>query len=122
MTNSGVLAINTGTTYNTKGAVLANTGAINIANGAQLTIANGVEFRNETGGKITGTGSGHILQTGGVFWQGPGTTSGTKPVIVDDATLRYPIFPAAGASAIALRGSSFVEGEIEHAFVVEGSA
>ena len=103
--NTGTLAINANTSYNLASTLLTNEGAINIAAEKQLTVKEGASATNGTGGKIVGTGSGNLFQLGGTFTEGAGTTSGTKPVIVDDGTLSYT---GSGASTIALRG---VEGK-----------
>ncbi|HTA13468.1 MAG TPA: hypothetical protein VK781_01255, partial [Solirubrobacteraceae bacterium] len=104
LTNTGTLAINTNTAYNGASAQLTNQGAVDIAEAKALTVSNSGTVANEAGGSIVGTGSGNLsLGTGTSFTEGAGTTSGTKPVIVDDGSLNYT---GSGASTIALRGSS----------------
>jgi hypothetical protein len=107
-TNTGTLAINTNTLYNGASAALANQGAIDLAEGKQLAVSNSGSVANETGGSIVGVGSGNVaLGSGTSFTEGAGTTSGTKPVVIDDGTLAYS---GAGASTIALHGSSSLSG------------
>jgi hypothetical protein len=103
--NTGTLAINATTSYNGVSAVLTNEGTLNVAEGKQLTVSNKGSIVNGSGGKIVGAGNGLVfLEPGTSFNEGAGTTSGTKPVIVDDGALSYS--PGAGASAIALHGES----------------
>jgi hypothetical protein len=110
ITNTGTLAINVSTAYNGAGAVLVNEGAVNLAEATQLTVSGGGSFTNGTGAKIAATGSADLSMSSGTsFTEGAGTTSGTKPVIVDDGTLNYT---GAGASAIALHGSSALSGSL----------
>ena len=110
LTNTGTLAINVNTSYSGKGAALANEGALNLAEGTVLTVSNEGSVTNGSGGKIAATGSADVLAGSGTsFTEGAGTTSGTKPVIVDDATL---IYTGAGASTIALHGSSKLSGNL----------
>ena len=73
---------------------------MNIAEGKQLIVTGAASFTNGTGGKIVTAGNGYLSETGGTFTEGAGTTSGTKPVFVDDVTLAYT---GSGASLIALR-------------------
>ena len=108
ITNTGTLAINANTAYKAEESLLKNEGAINVATGVQLTLSNDVSLTNGAGGKIVASGNGDVLlQSGGTFTEGAGTTSGSKPVIVDDATLAYT---GAGAGPISLRGTSTLTG------------
>jgi hypothetical protein len=110
ITNTGTIAINVNTAYNGTEGVLINEGAVNLAEATQLTISNKGSFTNGAGGKIAATGSADVLAGDETsFTEGAGTTSGTKPVIVDDGTLTYT---GAGASAIALHGSSKLGGSL----------
>jgi hypothetical protein len=110
LTNKGTLAIGTNSTFNGSGTTLVNQGAINPAGGVQLTVSNGSSVSNGSGGKISATGSGDIFMSPGTsFSEGAGTTSGTQPVFIDDATLSYT---GAGASLIRLRGSSPLSGNL----------
>ncbi len=108
LTNTGTLAINTNTTYNATEATLLNNGAINVANGVALTAPSKETITNE-GGTIAGSESGALVQTGGTFNEGLGTTAGSEPVILDDLALNYT---GKGASTIALRGNSTLSGTI----------
>ncbi len=108
ITNTGTLAINANTGYKAEESLLKNEGAIDVASGVQLTLSAGVSLTNGAGGKIVAAGNGDVLlQSGGTFTEGAGTTSGTKPVIVDDATLAYT---GAGTGPISLRGTSTLSG------------
>jgi hypothetical protein len=110
VTNTGTLAFNTNTAYNGAKAVLNNEGALNLAKGIQLTVSNEGAVTNGTGGAINGTGGGDVLMGSGTsFTQGAGTTIGSQPVIIDDGALDYT---GSGASAIALRGSSTLSGNL----------
>jgi hypothetical protein len=110
LTNTGTLAINTNTAYNGSSTLLTNNGALNVAEGKTLSIAAKNSVKNGTGGKITTSGSGDVsVEKEAIFTEGVGTTSGTQPVIVDDATLNYT---GAGKSLIALRGSSTLSGSL----------
>jgi hypothetical protein len=110
LTNTGTLAINTDTSYNGSGTTLTNSGAINPAAAVQLTVANGSSVVNGSGGKISATGSGGIFMGSGTsFDEGTGTTSGSQPVLIDDATLSYT---GTGASLIGLQGSSTLNGNL----------
>jgi hypothetical protein len=102
LSNTGTLAINQSTAFNGAKAALTNEGAINLATGAQLAVSNEGSATNGTGGKIVATGSGQLLlEPGTSFTEGAGTTSGTKPVILRRAALKYT---GAGASLITLHG------------------
>jgi hypothetical protein len=108
LTNTGTLTINTNTSYNGASAVLSNQGTIALAEGKQLSVSGSGSAANEVGGSITAAGNGDLFMGSGTsFTQGAGTTSGSKPVIVDDAALSYT---GSGASTIALRGSSSLAG------------
>jgi filamentous hemagglutinin len=111
VTNTGTLAIDADTAYNVALTTLTNEGALEIAAGIVLTAEKGASVTNGAGGKIVGAGSGDVLETGsgGTFTEGAGSTSGTLPVIVDDAALDYT---GAGAGPIALRGTSSLAGSL----------
>jgi hypothetical protein len=110
VTNTGTLQINANTAYSGLSAALSNEGALDIAEGKVLTVSEKGSLTNGTGGKIAATGSGDVLMSSGTsFSEGAGTTSGTKPVIVDDASLTYS---GAGTSAIALHGESTLSGNL----------
>jgi fibronectin-binding autotransporter adhesin len=109
ITNTGTLTIGANTAYNGESAVLTNEGEVNVPEATQLTVSNKGAVVN-AGGKITGTGSGDVfIGAGTSFTEGAGTTSGTKPVIVDDATLNYT---GSGKSQIALHGSDSLTGSL----------
>jgi fibronectin-binding autotransporter adhesin len=119
--NTGTLAIDTNTTFNGESAALTNEGTLDIAEGQVLTVSNKGSFTNGTGGKIAATGSGAVrMESGTSFVEAAGTTTGTEPVIVDDAALNYT---GAGASAIVLRGASKLSGNISNgqALVIQGT-
>ncbi len=108
--NTGTLGIKANTAYNGSGGLLTNEGALNLAEATMLTVSNTSSVVNGAGGSIVGTGSGDVLMDSGTsFTEGAGTTTGTKPVIVDDGALAYT---GAGASHIALHGSSTLSGNI----------
>ncbi|MGH2853218.1 MAG: beta strand repeat-containing protein [Solirubrobacteraceae bacterium] len=109
LTNTGTLGIDTNTTYNGSSALLSNKGAIDLAEATQLTVSGTSSLTNASGGSISATGDGVVLMSGTTFTEGAGTTSGTKPVIVDDGTLSYT---AKGKSLIALHGSSALSGSL----------
>jgi fibronectin-binding autotransporter adhesin len=101
-TNTGTLAVNAGTSFNGTKALLSNEGSLNLATGTQLVLSGESAIRNASGGKIVATGTGDVLvEPGSTFNEGAGTTSGSKPVIVRDASLNYT---GAGSSAIAVHG------------------
>jgi hypothetical protein len=106
--NTGTLGVNTNTAFSGASALLTNEGTIGVAEAKTLTASGGASVTNGAGGKINATGSGDVLETAGTFTEGAGTTSGTKPVIVDDGTLTYSA--SGGSSLIALRGSSSLTG------------
>jgi hypothetical protein len=108
--NIGTLSIKANTAYNGTDAVLTNEGALDLVEGTQLTVSNRGSVTNDTGGSITPTGGADVLMESGTsFTEGAGTTSGTKPVIVDDGALTYT---GTGASTIALHGSSTLSGNL----------
>ncbi len=108
--NTGTVSIKANTSYNGLDALLTNEGALNVAEGTQLTVSNGGSFTNGTGGSITATGGSDVLMDSGTsFTEGAGTTSGTKPVIVDDGALAYT---GEGASTIAVHGSGTLSGNL----------
>jgi hypothetical protein len=109
ITNTGTLQINANTSDPATSPTLMNKGAINIATGVALSIASKPTISNETGGTIAGTGTGALVQTGGTLNQNLGKTTGSEPVVLDDATLQYT---GTGASTIALRGPSTLSGTV----------
>ncbi|HTW42010.1 MAG TPA: hypothetical protein VMD79_06825, partial [Solirubrobacteraceae bacterium] len=84
---------------------------LEVATGVTLNVNNKAKVVNGTGGSIVGAGSGNVFVKGSEtsFTQGAGTTSGTLPVIVDDAALDYT---GTGASVVALRGTSTLAGNL----------
>jgi predicted ribosome-associated RNA-binding protein Tma20 len=110
LTNTGTIQINTATAFSGEKAVLTNEGSLNIAEGKVLTLSNHSSALNGTGGKILANSGADLLAgSGTTFTQGAGATSGTLPVIVDDATLAYT---GAGAGSIAIRGTSALSGNL----------
>ncbi|TAK36654.1 MAG: HYR domain-containing protein [Chloroflexota bacterium] len=111
LTNSGALLIDQFTNFNGNGTVLQNFGTVTVGDGVGLNMQNGASFTNAGGviGATTPTGSGYVYQIGGTFTQGEGTTTGAKPVYVDNATLSYT---GSGASSITLRQTSTLTGNI----------
>jgi hypothetical protein len=110
LANTGMLTINRSTSYDAGGTVLANQGLLKVADGATLSVLNGAAVQNLSGGSIAGGGTGRVFAGAGTsFVQYAGTTSGPKPVVVDDAALSYT---GAGASSIALRGTSTLAGNM----------
>jgi len=108
LTNTGTLAFNQSTAYNAAAAALLNEGAITVAEGVQVSVSNSGSVSNGTGGSIVSTGDGDVsMGSGTSFTEAAGTTSGTQPVIVDDAALTYT---GAGESLIRLRGTSTLSG------------
>ena len=102
ITNTGTLAINANTSFNGAKALLTNEGAINLATAIQLTASNEGSVTNGSKGKIAATGSGDVLMEPGTsFTEGAGTTSGTKPVILRQASL---VYTGSGASVITQHG------------------
>ena len=103
LTNTGTLAINANTSFNGSKAALTNEGTLDVATGIQLTVSNEGSATNAASGKIAATGTGDVLiEPSGTFNEA-GTTSGTKPVILRDAALKYT---GTGASVIAQHGTS----------------
>jgi fibronectin-binding autotransporter adhesin len=109
LTNTGTLVINTSTAYSGSSTLLKNEGALDLAEEKQLTLSNKAAFENGAGGSISATGSASVLISGTAFTEGAGTTSGTKPVIVDDGALSYT---GKGKSLIALQGTSTLSGNL----------
>jgi fibronectin-binding autotransporter adhesin len=108
--NTGKLAINQNTSYNGEDALLTNEGAIDVSEAIELTVSNGGSLANGAGGKIVATGDGDVVMASGTsFSEGAGTTSGTKPVTVDDGTLNYT---GTGKSLITLYGSDSLTGSL----------
>src|SRR5581483_5103795 len=107
LTNTGTVTINQTTHYT--GGTFENEGAVSIADGVTLNADTGASVTNDIGGSITATGSGQLIEFGGTFSQGSGTTSGSKPVVIDDGNL---VYAGAGASTIAARGNVGITGDI----------
>ena len=102
LTNTGTLAINTTTSFNASKAALTNEGTIDLATGTPLVVSNEGSFTNGAGGKIVATGTGAVqMEPATSFTEGAGTTSGSKPVILRRAALKYT---GTGASLITLHG------------------
>jgi fibronectin-binding autotransporter adhesin len=121
ITNTGTLSIKANTAYNGLDAALIDEGALNIAEGTQLTVSNDGSVTNGVGGSITATGSADVFMDPGTsFTEGAGTTSGTKPVIVDDGALDYT---GSGAGTIALHGTSTLSGNLggEQVLLIEST-
>ncbi len=113
LTNTGTLAIDANTAYDDSGALLRNEGAIDVAEASRLMLSNASSLSNNLGGSIAGTGSGDVLASGATFDEGAGSTSGAKPVIVDDGTLEYTGTTSEhGSGPIALRGTSSLSGDV----------
>ena len=103
LTNTGTIAINATTKYNASSAVLTNEGALKLTTATQLLVTNAGSVINGTGGSIVaGEGAAVVDESGTSFTEGAGTTSGTKPVIVRDGSLKYT---GSGASVIAVHGT-----------------
>lgn len=107
--NDGTIDVDRTTRFNGAKATLTNEGAIALAEGVQLQVSNAGSVANAAGGSISATGSGAVVLSGGTFTEGAGTTAGSKPVIVEDGALDYS---GAGASTIALHGSSSLAGTL----------
>lgn len=104
LTNTGTLTFNVNTSYNGSKTTLTNEGALNIADNVALSVSGSSSVINGAGGSIVVAGTEHpgdLTQSGGTFTEGAGTTTGVKPVIVDDGALTYT---GAGKSLIALHG------------------
>ena len=101
LTNTGTLAIDTNTAFGGSKATLTNEGAVELAAGFELSVSNDGTFTNGAGGSIAAPGGANVLiPSGATFNEGAGTTSGTEPVVVEQATLNYT---GSGASSIRLR-------------------
>ncbi|HXB63890.1 MAG TPA: PKD domain-containing protein [Solirubrobacteraceae bacterium] len=101
VTNKGTLAVNTNTLFDGSGAALTNEGAVELGAGLELSVSNGGTFTNGAGGSVLAPGGASVLiPSGATFNEGAGTTSGSQPVIVEQATLNYT---GSGASSIRLR-------------------
>ncbi len=110
LTNTGTLAINANTSYGATGTTLTNEGALDVATGKALTVAAKTTLTNGAGGSIVATGSGQVVAvSGSTVNEGAGTTSGSEPVVADDAALNYT---GAGASVISVRGTSSLSGNL----------
>jgi hypothetical protein len=114
LTNMATFVVRANTLYNGAGAVLTNAGMIDIAEGKQLSVSGAGAVANNSGGNIVGVGSGALFQTGGTFTETTGKTSGTEPVLLDDATLIYSgTGTEHGIGRIGLRGGSAVSGNVQ---------
>ena len=112
LANSGTLEIEASTAFDGAGTRLANEGAIDLRGESELTVSAGEAVGNLRGGSIMATGSGALLLSEATFNEGAGSTSGSRPVVVDDGTLDYTGAPAAhGAGPVVLRGTSTLLGE-----------
>jgi hypothetical protein len=111
LTNKGTLAVDANTSFNGSKATLTNEGAVNLAEGLELYVASGDSFTNGGGGSIAAAGSANVfVPSGATFNEGAGTTSGSQPVIVEQATLNYT---GSGASTIRARSyTSHLSGSI----------
>ena len=104
-TNTGTLAVKANTQYEGESTSFSNKGTITLAEGFALTVSHKASVSNGSGGKIAATGNGTVaMEPGTSFVEGTGTSSGTLPVIVRDATLSYEA--SGGESTIAMRGES----------------
>jgi filamentous hemagglutinin len=108
ITNKGTIALNAGTAYAAASSTLINEGAINIANEVALSVSGGAGVTNEAG-TIAAAGTGVLSELNGTFKEGGGASTGSQPIVVDDATLSYT---GNGSSAIALRGADTLNGPI----------
>ena len=111
LVNTGTIAINTTTQFNGTSAALTNEGAINLATGTSLVFTGKATITNGSGGSVAGAGTGNVaIEPESTFTEGAGTTSGSKPVVVRDAGLKYT---GSGASLIAIHGqSSTISGNV----------
>jgi PKD domain/IPT/TIG domain len=102
LTNKGTLTVAANTSFNGGSkATLVNEGAVELAEGLELYVASGDSFSNDAGGSIAATGSANVfVPSGATFNEGAGTTSGSQPVIVEQAALNYT---GSGASVIRAR-------------------
>src|ERR1700722_7646944 len=101
LTNKGKLTVATRTSLNGSNAAFTNEGAVDLGEGVELSVNAGGSFANGTGGSISAPGGAYVfVPNGSTFDEGAGTTSGSQPVIVEDATLNYT---GSGASLIKLR-------------------
>jgi len=109
VTNTGTIAADDTLTFDQAGKTLLNRGSVTVANGEALDVS-GASFTNDTGGSVAATGTGVVhVGSGSTLTEGAGTTSGARPVVVDDGSLSYT---GKGKSAIALRGSTALAGNI----------
>jgi hypothetical protein len=107
----GTVQINTTTSVDGTSPNLKNSGIVAIADATTLNVPTGSTFTN-TAGSVTTSGSpttGFVAVNGGTFIENAGTTTGSIAVVVDDGTLTYS---GAGASSIALEGTSSVGGSV----------
>jgi hypothetical protein len=104
LTNTGMLTVGANTEYDGELKTLTNEGALDVAEGKALAVSNKGIVVNGAGSSISGGATGGVsMGSGTSFTQGAGTTSGSEPVVLDDAALAYS---GSGASLIRVRGSS----------------
>jgi len=110
LTNTGTIDVNQTSEFNGASAAFTNEGALTVAEGRELALSNKASLTNGAGGKIVGVGTGAVtFASGTTYTQGAGTTSGSQPVIVDDASL---VYTGAGASFVKVRGISSLSGDV----------
>ncbi|HXA53357.1 MAG TPA: PKD domain-containing protein [Solirubrobacteraceae bacterium] len=123
LTNKGTFAVDTNTSFDGSGATVLNEGATDLGEGVELSAGGGGTFTNGAGGSIAAPGGASVLlPSGSTFNQGAGTTSGSQPVIVEQATLNYT---GSGASTIRARSyTNHLTGNISpgQSLVIEGCA
>ena len=106
LTNKGTLAVNTNTSFNGSKATLINEGAVELGEGLELAVLDSGTFTNGTGGSIAAPGGANVLiPSGSTFNEGAGTTSGSQPVIVEQATLNYTVRVRARSGRAVIRAS-----------------
>ncbi|HTD07901.1 MAG TPA: hypothetical protein VK680_03330, partial [Solirubrobacteraceae bacterium] len=121
LTNTGILAIDANASFNGAKATFTNDGSVDLGSGLELFVAGGDSFTNGGGGSISAPGGADVfLASGSTFDQGAGTTSGSQPVVLFEATLNYT---GSGASTIRMRSyPSHLSGNIAsgQSLVLEG--
>jgi PKD domain/IPT/TIG domain len=101
LTNTGKMTIAANTSFNGSKATLTNEGALELAEGLELYVGSGNTFSNGAGGSIVATGTANVfVPSGATFDEGAGTTSGSQPVIAQEATVDYT---GSGSSTIKMR-------------------
>jgi hypothetical protein len=109
--NTGTLTFEANTAFDGAAAQLINDGTIDLTATNQLTLASGGLLTNHKGGSIAAMGGGDVLLSGATYVAFGGSTSGVRPVIVDDGTLDYEgNAEKHGSGTIAVRGNSEVTG------------